>query len=768
MLLTPTRIVAPVGGEVVLLAGVCGEDGYLVSGEPIEWMLSPDSVGELVEVGDDMKGKRKSFFTSHRQPKNVVEKLDVDFARGRTSAEDGIITRGSQRLTDDLPIKKGQTWVSLTSPTEGSSRVTVLAPESEVWDRRRQTATIYWIDAEWEFPAPQTLRVGEIANLTTRVTKAEGFAPATGWIVKYRLMNPEVAQLVGKDPNAGGSDPRVDEDAKASIQLANRSKRPGTAIVAIEVARPANAAEKIPELPLARGQTMVTWSAPVLQLKVIHIDTTSVGKPVDFQIQLLNTGDLNAENVSLVMDLKNGGLQSAYISQEPSNMTNTGAVWNIGILRAQEMFEAVVRITPTVESDNRIEFLATASPDITEKATTGLLAVKPTIDLKFAPAVGLESVEVGQAAVFEILATNTGRQTINDLLLTIDADQGLQSTDAGPGVGTNSVGRKVSYLPPGQTQSIGLRFIARRTGELAARVVASVGGLPLADRSTFVRVTEPIPRQPGMAAEILPTLAGKTTLSQGELVTMNGIIRNTGQTRLTNIQILIEYDASLAVTQLSSGGANAAPARQLVWEIPQLEPQLQVSIQATFQSLGSAPQSAVRLSARSSEAINAADTFTFGSNGAPPVGPPNGLMPTPSNDNNNAIREAANNRWSLLIQPIDSNVSVGEQSRYDVTFRNNGNQPEEQVELQIAIPQGMKVVTLSTGDGGPVNSQYSEDGRIITIEPIQFLRAGEQVRRIIELRHEVPGAATFSVLVKSVADPQGTQQQSRITVRPRL
>ena len=44
LLLTPTRIVAPVGGEVILLAGVCGKDEYLVTNEPIEWMLSPKSV----------------------------------------------------------------------------------------------------------------------------------------------------------------------------------------------------------------------------------------------------------------------------------------------------------------------------------------------------------------------------------------------------------------------------------------------------------------------------------------------------------------------------------------------------------------------------------------------------------------------------------------------------------------------------------------------------------------------------------------------------
>ncbi len=215
-----------------------------------------DSAGEILEVGDDMKGKRRHAWSKSNTP--TVEKLGIDFARGRTSSEAGKITRGSLRPTDDLTLKKGQTWVSLTSPTEGTSRVTVLAPESDVWDRRRQTATIYWVDASWQFPGPQNLRVGQIANLVTRVTQAEGFAPAKDWIVKYRLLNNDVGRFVSTTPNVGGVDPRVDGDGKALAQLENPSNRPGTAIIGIEIARPAQASEKMPELPIARGQTMVT------------------------------------------------------------------------------------------------------------------------------------------------------------------------------------------------------------------------------------------------------------------------------------------------------------------------------------------------------------------------------------------------------------------------------------------------------------------------------------------------------------------------------
>ena len=97
--LTPLRVVAPVGGEVVFLAGVCGEDGYLVKREPIEWMLSPESVGQIIEVNDDAPGKLTSLLQPHR-PK--VEKLAVNYARGRTSSKPQIIDRGTPSCDDDI------------------------------------------------------------------------------------------------------------------------------------------------------------------------------------------------------------------------------------------------------------------------------------------------------------------------------------------------------------------------------------------------------------------------------------------------------------------------------------------------------------------------------------------------------------------------------------------------------------------------------------------------------------------------------------------
>ena len=108
MMLTPRRVIAPVGGEVILLAGICGSDGYLVTGEPVEWMLAPNSVGNIIQLGDD---DRCVLYRLASSRKNTTGKVDNEFARGRTSTKPALITRGTRSINDDVALKKGETWV---------------------------------------------------------------------------------------------------------------------------------------------------------------------------------------------------------------------------------------------------------------------------------------------------------------------------------------------------------------------------------------------------------------------------------------------------------------------------------------------------------------------------------------------------------------------------------------------------------------------------------------------------------------------------------
>ncbi len=509
-------------------------------------------------------------------------------------------------------------------------------------------------------------------------------------------------------------------------------------------------------------------------------DTTLVGEPVEYRIGLANFGDLAAENVRLKM-VANPGLRMEFAPPFiPSQQTNVGAEWDIGILQARQSFETSIRITPTAESDNRIQFVATASgaPPISETANLALLAVKPQIDLTFAPVAGSEQVEVGQASVFQVVVRNTGRSTLNGLNLLIDTDPGLQHAEAG----SNQISRQIPYLPAGQAQELTVRFIVRKAGELKAKLVAQANGLPIAERTAFVRGIDAVPRPSSMSIE-LRTPNGTTQLAPNAETSVQAVVQNRGQTMLTNIQVIADYESSLGFVQASQGIQHLAAARQLTWTIPALEPGKQYATELFFRALAPSPSPAIRVTARSGEGINAQQVLPFSISGnsggqapilpsTPPVmpsTPPNReVMPTPGTGAAPPASTAPSNTWSLLIQPVESQVAAGNRARYSVSFQNPRSQADQDVVVQFQVPAGVQVISCVAVDGAPIRNQRSDDGRNLQLEPLRTLRPNEAVGLILELQHDVPGLQVLEVILTSAAEPQSIRQQARINVLPNL
>ncbi|MEM8681337.1 MAG: hypothetical protein AAGF97_18475, partial [Planctomycetota bacterium] len=187
--LTPQRLVAPVGQAVLLRAGICGIDGYLITEQPIEWSLSTDSVGSIVEVDQTDKRRWQTFWG--RPPK----KLSGQYALGRTSRETQLLPRGTIGVNDDIWLLRGQTWASITSASEGATHVTVVAPSVAGWNERRKNATIHWVDGQWGFPPPSIGNSTSGQTLVTRVSRATSNAPIEGWIVRYEIAGGTPAAL---------------------------------------------------------------------------------------------------------------------------------------------------------------------------------------------------------------------------------------------------------------------------------------------------------------------------------------------------------------------------------------------------------------------------------------------------------------------------------------------------------------------------------------------------------------------------------------------
>lgn len=250
--ITPSRILAPVGSEVILIGGVCAENGYLRTNERVEWMLDRAGTGQIVTVGG--RGELDMF----RLPQNTPRKVDNFFAITATSPYRDCLDRGTPDPNDDVQIRRGDAWITVSSPTEGTSYVTAYAPNVPNWAGRTARATIYWIDAQWAFPPSVTLAPGQSHTLTTSITRQSDGAPIAGWIVRYKV----AGNSAGLGYEGGQtSDVPTDAQGRASVEITPTDDRAGVTNVEIEIIRPEQAGlAASPRVTLATGAASISWA----------------------------------------------------------------------------------------------------------------------------------------------------------------------------------------------------------------------------------------------------------------------------------------------------------------------------------------------------------------------------------------------------------------------------------------------------------------------------------------------------------------------------
>lgn len=755
--LTPTRIVAPVGGEVVLLAGVCGKDGYYVTRQPLEWMLSPDSVGTFIEVGDDTKSKLISSL--RHDPK--VEKLDVDYARGRTSNRETLITRGTQGCDDDIQLKEGQTWLSISSPSEGVSRITVLAPDSDIWDRRRQTATIYWVDFKSTAPSPQITRSGEAARLVTRVTKAENLKPATNWLVRYTILDPTVALFVPPAPgneeririNGSTADVRVDADGLAVVDIVAPPNGRGTTAVIVDVIRPAEPSDNLPELLLRREQTMVTFSSPGLTLEAFGPEVAAVGEQIPYSVVLANPGDLDAENIELTFNIP-ARTRLVSSSIQPDHVTNSGLIWDQDVLPARRQLDITVVLEALEPGEFDAIFSAKGQPNLSAEKAVRTQVIQPSVKVRFEPVGDIAQADVGSQINYEIDITNTGRQTLNDLVVLINSGPGLkivadQLTEKG-------VEQRIPMLQPGQTSSLGVAFVVQQEGKLDANLKVITGNAILAEEDANVLGLPPRPKTPAIDVSV----SFPETLPAGGRGTAIVTLKNTGETTLTGINVTISSDAALRAQAVDDINRIRRAGQQLVWSPQDLRSgtfgDSVVQLKIEFDGIAEAPQAAINVQATAAENVQdqaQAITRVVGNLVLPPDG---------SSGVNPAAPATRTGELKIVLRDLRDPTTVGKEFRYALQITNNQNLIDRNIQIQLKLPEGIDVVGIHELTGKDVFSQRTDN--ILTFPVVQTIRANESIDYIIRAVGRIPANIVMSARVASEAQPNWKEANESTTV----
>jgi uncharacterized repeat protein (TIGR01451 family) len=345
--MTPDRVLAPVGSEVILRTGICTRENYLLTCQKIDWLVARESAGQLVAVGG------RGWFVNPVLPWNKGKKIDNNYGVGYTAHVDYTIDRGTENTADDVEIVSGQGWASFTSPVEGTSYITAVAEAVTGWPQRRAMGTIYWVDVQWEFPPAQISSSGSQV-LSTIVRRQTDGTPLPGWVVRYEV-------LEGGGTLTGGPSNQIIEivtgaDGRASVEATPVGGSGNTTKVALQLVRPAEVMPgNMPRLVVANGASTITWNGgnsylppadnlegtiptypipgtsdsaqsdtpitpsptptqpsmpkrPVLDIEVRGSETGQVGGEARFEVIIRNTGDAEATGL-VINDRFDAGLR---------------------------------------------------------------------------------------------------------------------------------------------------------------------------------------------------------------------------------------------------------------------------------------------------------------------------------------------------------------------------------------------------------------------------------------------------------------------------
>ena len=480
---TPTRVVAPIGSEVVLLASLCGRDGLMMPNQRVEWMIAPGDAGQLLTLGG--RDNWSLFQATRDRPRKLTNRYVI----GSTAGSYERITRGTSATGDDLCVKPGQAWVAVTSPVEGTSHVTGYAPGVPNWQLGRDTAVIHWVDAQVSFPITAINAVGARHTMTTTVVRSSNQQPLAGWTVRYQIVGGPAASFAPGD--AQTVDVATNAAGQASAEIFQPTPARGTNQVRIDVIRPPrpNDPDGAPFV-VQSGSVLATWSAPEIRIQTIGPSEATVGATAVYQLAVSNAGDLPARDVTLSVTLPEG--VSLASSRPEATQQGSTLRWKLGEVAAREA--RTINLELRVESEATVDIcgaISTASGQTARSCATTRIGVAPVeprpqpqprgqADVRMTLS-GPQTAKVGGEVVYDVTIRNVGGTAATGLTIADTFDDGLEHVDplnpdrADPM--TSPLRRKLADLAPGATDSIKIRFRVKRAGTMCHTVEVSGPGI---------------------------------------------------------------------------------------------------------------------------------------------------------------------------------------------------------------------------------------------------------------------------------------------------
>lgn len=733
--MTPDEIVAPVGSEVIVMAGICGNDGHYVIQQPIEFMLSQESVGNMVTVAN----------TRNRLISGVIgpnsKKMSAGFAKGITSSAGTRITKGTPSPGDDVYVAKGQTWVTMTSPSEGTSHLTCIAPNAQGWDRRRSTAKIHWLDAKWQLPTDVTLDNGQIHELPVFLNRSNG-EPIPGWQVSYEIVGGNNAGLM--PTGSQKADLTTNNLGQANVGIRQLQNGPASAQVRIKVVRPGNPFGSQRMLTVVDQIVNVRWTAPALSIEVVGPDQVGRDAEFTYRVNIKNPGDAVARNAVVRLDSIDPKLE--IISMEPKGKVVGGQIeWEMGDVRPNQVPYSIDLKLKAFRAGK------TSTCFSVQSAQDSLAPVRACIESNVSvPCIGLKingptEARVGQTITYTLRVENQCEHPLSGVKLTANYDSGL-NFPGNPSPIEQSLTEQIGF---GFYKELQISFEVTKPGRQCFTIDVTSNDGSKARIQQCVQVSET------PAPSVSVSIRGEALGEVNDIKRFVIDVKNTGNVPLTGVEVALAYDRAFA-PDMATDGYRQRGEDELFWQIEKLEAGEVIALAVDHRLVRETDNAINLVKVTSREGVEQKDqTRTVIRAERRQINPPNGLA------NNAAVSNSLKLEGLALTNPVNpaDNVEVSIQLLND----RPANDFEEDVEVFLTVPNDLQFVS------GPFNlnlkAKVEGGNTTYAVEPIQALRGSQQRNLKFVFKPKTPDQVhDLKAIVKSKRQQQPLEDSFQVTI----
>jgi uncharacterized repeat protein (TIGR01451 family) len=633
------------------------------------------------------------------KPKTLLDRLD---AFGKSIFGDIVPAKKKAKGTSPSAKDDGSTWresVEAESPDDGSRAGSILAKSSRS-DKRLPVAAN---PGKGDGPIFAETKIGtapaEAAQPSADVTpeNAEAESPRSADASPKPAQRPMHERLEGFRHSVFA----VTDEHEQSAPKVRAAVEPARSPTTDKEKEPIRETAKAPAAdgsasqspsPVAQGNDVLFLrKGALLGVETLGPRTIAVGRESMYQVQLSNSGQVAAEEVTVYVSLPEwaevAGVEASLGEAKPPEASERPCAlrWKVGHLGAKASERLTLKIIPRQSRPFDLAVRWESKPSVSQ-TVIDVQEAKLSLQLE-----GPREVPYGKKENYRLKLTNAGNGNAENVVVTM--------TPLGAGENM-SASHRVGLLAAGKTKTLDVELSARQAGNLTIRAAARADGDVHAELAEKVYVHR---------ADLKVAIDGPKVQYVGAAAAYAVRVRNVGSAPARNIHLSIRLPAGVKYLSGIDGARFDPAANKLEWDMATLN----VGTEQTFTarcSLTAAGMSRIRLGVAADDDLAAsAETVV-------------------------QIEAVAN--LTMDVKDPSGPIQVGDEAVYEVRVRNRGTLEARDVEVVAYFSRGIE----------PVAAEGAEnrlgEGEVV-FQPIASLAPGAEMVLKVHAKAEAAGNHVF-------------------------